>query len=33
MIEIDAEGLPRPKSIGILTVVRCISSPDLVILA
>ena len=30
--EIDAEGLSRPKSIGILTVLRCISAPNLVIL-
>ena len=32
-IESEAEGLSRPKSIGILTVLRCISCPDLVILA
>ena len=32
-IEIEAEGLSRPKSIGILTVLRCISCPDLAILA
>ena len=31
--EIEAEGLSRPKSIGILTVLRCISGPNLVILA
>ena len=31
-IESEAEGLSRPKSIGILTVLRCISCPDLVIL-
>ena len=32
-IESEAEGLSRPKSIGILTVLRCISCTDLVILA
>ena len=32
-IESEAEVLSRPKSIGILTVLRCISCPDLVILA
>ena len=32
-IEIEAGGLSHPKSIGILTVLRCISCPDLVILA
>ena len=32
-IESEAEGLSRPKSIGISTVLRCISCPDLVILA
>ena len=32
-IEIDADGVSPPKSIGILTVLRCISCPDLVILA
>ena len=31
--EIEAEGLSCPKSIGILTVLRCISRPDLVIVA
>ena len=31
--EIQAEGLSRPKSTGILTVLRCISGPNLVILA
>ena len=31
--ESEAEGLSRPKSIGILTVLRCISCPDLVILS
>ena len=30
---IEAEGLSSPKSIGILTVLRCISGPNLVILA
>ena len=32
-IEIEAEGLSHPKSIDILTVLRLISCPDLVILA
>ena len=32
-IEIDAEGVSSSKSIGILTVLRCISCPDVVILA
>ena len=32
-IESEAEGLSRPKWIGILTVLRCLSCPDLVILA
>ena len=32
-IEIEAEGLSSPKSIRILIVLRCISCPDLVILA
>ena len=32
-IESDAEGLSHLKSIGILTVLRCISCPDLVVLA
>ena len=31
--EIEAEGLSRPKSTGILTVLRCISGPHLVIVA
>ena len=31
--EIEAEGLSRTKSTGILTVLRCISGPNLVILA
>ena len=31
--EIEAEGLSRPKSTGILTVLRCISGPNLVIVA
>ena len=31
--EIEAEGLSRPKSTGILAVLRCISGPNLVILA
>ena len=31
--DIEAEGLSSPKSIGILTLLRCISSPNLVILA
>ena len=32
-IEIDAEGLSRPKSMDILTALRCISGPNVVILA
>ena len=32
-IESEAEGLSRPKSIGISTVLGCISCPDLVFLA
>ena len=32
-IESEAEDLSRPKSIGILTVLRCICWSDLVILA
>ena len=31
--EIEAEGLSRPKSTAILTVLRCISGPNLVIVA
>ena len=31
--ETEAEGSSRPKSIGVLTVLRCISGPNLVILA
>ena len=32
-IESEVEGLSRPKSRDILTALRCISCPDLVILA
>ena len=31
--DIEADDLSRPKSTGILTVLRCISGPNLVILA
>ena len=31
--EIEAEGLSRPKSTGILTVLRCISGQNLVVVA
>ena len=31
--EIETEGLSSPKSIGILTVLGCMSSPNVVILA
>ena len=31
--KIEAESLSRPKSIGILTVLRCNSEPNFVILA
>ena len=31
--EIEAEGLSCPKSVGILSILRCISGPNLAILA